>query len=75
MRNITNPRGIMMAAAKGRKQAKNPEIPIDAMRRELGRKVNETAIRGERFIITRHGLPAAALVSIADLEKLEGSAA
>ena len=62
-----------MAAAKQRKQSKT-EISIDAMRRELGQKVNETAIRGERFLITRHGLPAAALVSIADLEKLEGAA-
>lgn len=64
-----------MAARGARKQTKNPEVPIDAMRRELGQKVNETAIRATRFIITRHGLPAAALVSIADLERLEASAA
>ena len=64
----------MAARLLSRKKA-NELISIDALRDKLGTFVNDTAIKGERFVITRHGLPAAALVSIADLEKLEGSAA
>jgi len=66
----------MAAATKARKEMKvqRPTISVDVARDTLGRLVNRAA-EGERIVIARHGLRAAALVSIADLEKLEGSAA
>lgn len=65
----------MAATEKARKQAKVDRltVSVDLMRDKLGSYVNQAA-EGERIIVTRHGLKAAALVSIADLEKLEAVA-
>lgn len=41
------------------------------LRKELGDAVARANYAGERVIITRHGRPAAALVSARDLERLE----
>lgn len=45
---------------------------VDAvvLRKNLGQYVNETYYRGDEFIIKRAGKPVAALVPLADLEKL-----
>lgn len=64
----------MAAAAQGRKQRNRKHLGVDKARDELGAIVNRAALEGERTVLTRHGLPAAAVVSIADLEKLEGAA-
>lgn len=59
---------------KARRQKEIREtVSIDLMRDKLGSYVNQAA-EGERIVVTRHGLKAAALVSIADLERLEGAA-
>lgn len=63
----------MAAAAKGKRQNRKL-LGVDKARDELGSIVNRAALEGERTVLTRHGLPAAAVVSIADLEKLEGAA-
>lgn len=66
-----------MAAREGSRKRKGQDpisVSIDVMRDKLGTYVNDAAVKGERYVVTRHGLPAAALVSIADLEKLEGAA-
>lgn len=46
-------------------------IPVAELRSTLGDAVARVAYTGERTIITRHGKPAAALVSAADLARLE----
>ena len=53
------------------------EIPIAELRNTLGDTVARTAYTSERVIITRHGKPAAALISAEDLayfEQLEDAA-
>ncbi|SIC55838.1 Conserved protein of uncharacterised function, putative antitoxin [Mycobacteroides abscessus subsp. abscessus] len=47
------------------------EVPLAELRDTLGDAVVRTAYTGERVVITRHGKPAAALVSTADLARLE----
>lgn len=47
------------------------EMPITAMRDEFAETVRSVEYRSERIVLTRHGKPAAALVSAADLELLE----
>ena len=46
---------------------------VDAvvLRKNLGQYVNEAYYRGDEFVIERAGKPVAALVPLADLEKLE----
>lgn len=46
------------------------EVSIEEMRAGLGDLVNRAGVGRERFIVTRHGRPEAALVSIKDLEAL-----
>ncbi len=45
---------------------------VDAvvLRKNLGQYVNEAYYRGDEFVIKRSGKPVAALVPLADLEKL-----
>ncbi len=45
---------------------------VDAvvLRKNLGQYVNEAYYRGDEFVIKRSGRPVAALVPLADLEKL-----
>lgn len=47
------------------------EVPLAQLRDTLGDAVVRTAIAGERILITRNGKPKAALVSLADLARLE----
>ncbi|HRP07793.1 MAG TPA: type II toxin-antitoxin system Phd/YefM family antitoxin [Gemmatimonadales bacterium] len=46
-------------------------ISISRAREFLADLVVEVAYRGERVVLTRHGKPVAALVSVEDLEELE----
>jgi prevent-host-death family protein len=48
------------------------EIPVTQARAELADLINRVVYGGERVVVTRHGKPLVALVSAADLEKLEG---
>ncbi|WP_181769074.1 type II toxin-antitoxin system Phd/YefM family antitoxin [Streptomyces albidus (ex Kaewkla and Franco 2022)] len=52
------------------------EIPVTQARAALADLINRVVYGGERVVVTRHGKPLVALVSAADLERLqEGSAA
>lgn len=64
----------MAATASGGKKRdgkRREEIGADIARDCLGDLINRALYGSERFVLTRHGKPAAAIVSIADLEKLE----
>lgn len=62
-----------MAKAEGARKQRT-EIGADKAREVLGELINRAAYGGERFVLTRYGKPEVALVSIADLESLEGAA-
>ncbi len=47
------------------------EIPISNIREDFADTVRRVEYQSERIMLTRHGKPAAALVSVADLELLE----
>lgn len=47
------------------------EIPATKARAELAELLTRVAYAGERVTLTRHGKPLGALVSIADLHRLE----
>ena len=47
------------------------EIPVTQARAELADLINKVVYGGERVVVTRHGKPLIALVSAADLERLE----
>ncbi|MEU9460874.1 type II toxin-antitoxin system Phd/YefM family antitoxin [Streptomyces sp. NPDC048312] len=47
------------------------EIPVTQARAELAELINRVVYGGERVVLTRHGRPLVALVSAADLERLE----
>jgi prevent-host-death family protein len=51
------------------------EIPVTQARAELAELINRVVYGGERVVVTRHGKPLVALVSAADLERLESGAA
>lgn len=66
----------MATTERTRKTAKalRTEIPADKARQSLGDLLDRAAFRGERIVITRQFKGAvAALVSIADLEKIEAA--
>ncbi|MER6983775.1 type II toxin-antitoxin system Phd/YefM family antitoxin [Streptomyces carpinensis] len=48
------------------------EIPVTQARAELADLINRVVYGGERVVVTRHGKPLVALVSAADLRRLEG---
>ncbi|MFK4069688.1 type II toxin-antitoxin system Phd/YefM family antitoxin [Streptomyces sp. NPDC029674] len=50
------------------------EIPVTQARAELAELINRVVYGGERVVVTRHGKPLVALVSAADLERLESLA-
>ncbi|QHC14327.1 type II toxin-antitoxin system prevent-host-death family antitoxin [Streptomyces sp. GF20] len=50
------------------------EIPVTQARAELAELINRVVYGGERVVVTRHGKPLVALVSAADLERLEAAA-
>ncbi|MFJ7071285.1 type II toxin-antitoxin system Phd/YefM family antitoxin [Streptomyces sp. NPDC098781] len=47
------------------------EIPVTQARAELADLINRVVYGGERVVVTRHGKPLIALVSAADLERLD----
>jgi prevent-host-death family protein len=47
------------------------EVPVTQARAEFADLVNRVVYGGERVVLTRHGKPIAALVSAADLGRLE----
>jgi prevent-host-death family protein len=48
------------------------EVPVTQARAEFADLVNRVVYGAERVVVTRHGKPIVALVSAADLERLEG---
>lgn len=46
------------------------EVGLAEARMELSTIVNRTAFGGEKFVVTSHGKPRAALIPIEDLERL-----
>ena len=46
-------------------------LPVSMARSNFSDLLNEVLIYGERVVLERHGKPVAALVSVADLERLE----
>ncbi|MFD6275372.1 type II toxin-antitoxin system Phd/YefM family antitoxin [Streptomyces sp. NPDC060209] len=51
------------------------EIPVTQARAELAELINRVVYGGERVVVTRHGKPLVALVSAADLQRLESEEA
>ncbi|MFF9689740.1 type II toxin-antitoxin system Phd/YefM family antitoxin [Streptomyces sp. NPDC014623] len=51
------------------------EIPVTQARAELAELINRVVYGGERVVVTRHGKPLVALVSAADLQRLENEEA
>ncbi|WP_330461218.1 type II toxin-antitoxin system Phd/YefM family antitoxin [Streptomyces sp. NBC_00820] len=49
------------------------EIPVTQARSELAELINRVVYGGEHVVLTRHGKPLVALVSAADLERLEST--
>jgi prevent-host-death family protein len=47
------------------------QIPVTQARAELADLINRVVYGGERVVVTRHGKPLVALVSAADLERLD----
>ncbi|MFF8864293.1 type II toxin-antitoxin system Phd/YefM family antitoxin [Streptomyces sp. NPDC015139] len=47
------------------------EIPVTQARAELADLINRVVYGGERVVVTRHGKPLVALVSAADLDRLD----
>ncbi|MEU4098163.1 type II toxin-antitoxin system Phd/YefM family antitoxin [Streptomyces sp. NPDC026673] len=47
------------------------EVPVTQARAELAELINRVVYGGERVVVTRHGKPLVALVSAADLQRLE----
>ncbi len=47
------------------------QLPVSVARGSFADLVNEVFAFGERIVLVRHGKPVAALVSVADLERLE----
>ena len=66
-----------MAKAKGRHKpsgAPLAEVTADAAKRSFGELLARAGFGHERIAITRHGKKIAALVSVQDLEALDGAA-
>ncbi|MFI2781383.1 type II toxin-antitoxin system Phd/YefM family antitoxin [Streptomyces sp. ALB3] len=51
------------------------EIPVTQARADLAELINRVVYGGERVVVTRHGKPLVALVSAADLQRLENAEA
>ena len=47
------------------------EVPVTQARAELAELINRVVYGGERVVVTRHGKPLVALVSAADLARLQ----
>lgn len=64
-----------MAATKTPRKdnGRQTEAPADEVRQAFGDFLDRAGFRGERVVVTRHGKRVAALVSIADLEKIDAA--
>ncbi|MDQ0935897.1 prevent-host-death family protein [Streptomyces turgidiscabies] len=62
-------RGVLEGGSKLEHMAY--EIPVTQARAELADLINKVVYGGERVVVTRHGKPLVALVSAADLERLD----
>jgi prevent-host-death family protein len=62
-----------MVKAKGVRKARI-ELQAEEARRSFSDCLERVAYQDERVVVSRFGKPIAALVSIADLEKIEGAA-
>jgi prevent-host-death family protein len=49
------------------------KVGVHEAKTHLSEYLNRAAYRGERILVERHGKPVAALVSLEDLSRLEGS--
>jgi prevent-host-death family protein len=49
------------------------QVPSNDVRVRFHTFVNRASVRGDRIIVTRHGQPTAALVSMDDLKKIEAA--
>ena len=54
------------------KMAKPTELTAQNFRDDMANVLDRASLRGERFIVTKHGKPCAALVPLEDLAQLEG---
>lgn len=61
-----------MTDTKSRRKQRT-SVTADQARDDMKDLLNRAEFGGERVIITRHGKPAAAVVSIDDLEKIEAA--
>lgn len=59
------------AKAGKKERRQREEIAADIARDCLGDLINRALYGSERFVLTRHGKPAAAIVSIDDLDALD----
>ena len=50
-----------------------PEVAVHELRANVKDVLNRVEFGGERIVVTRHDAPAAALVSLKDLEKIEAA--
>lgn len=60
-----------MARTKEARKADRVVMKADDARQYLGDVIDRACFKGERFVLTRHGKEVVAVVSIADLEKIE----
>lgn len=63
----------MSSQTKSRKP--RVEYGADEARLKLGELINRAGVGGERVVVTRHGLPVVAMVSMEDLNALESGEA
>lgn len=64
----------MATESRARKPKRMEAVPADIARQKLGELIDRAAFKGERIPLNRNGKePIVALVSIADLEKIEAA--
>lgn len=63
-----------MVESDERRKVERVEVAADVLRLAFSDFVSRAGFGRERFVLTRYGKPVAALISVADLEKLEGAA-
>lgn len=64
-----------MPQTKQRRNAKVEEVPVEEARTNMKDLLNRVEFGGERIIVTRYNKKSVALVSLADLEKIEKAVA
>ena len=64
----------MAAESKVRRSKRAERVAVQDARQDFKDHLNRVEFHGERIVITRYGQDAAALVPLADLQRLEGAA-